>query len=248
MVWAKSTHNLIVLTNRIDGKHLIKINQNKGSFIEFDLKSEYAYAFGIRSKAFLCMANLFDVSNYPQREPFSLVIADRWTWKKDELTDYPSSAYTLKYSFRLDGAGSTEIQITASANGTAFKIEVGASTTTSYTAGNYQWQSYLTRNSDNERVTIDSGYIEIRPNRDLATTDPRSHFKIVLDNIEAVIEERATKDQEAYSINGRSLSRTPIADLQQLADSYRGKYVAEINRHRAKKGLGHHGRLLTRFL
>ena len=248
MVWAKSTHNLIVLTNRIDGKHLIKINQNKGSFIEFDLKSEYAYAFGIRSKAFLCMANLFDVSNYPQREPFSLVIADRWTWKKDELTDYPSSAYTLKYSFRLDGAGATEIQITASANGTAFKIEVGASTTTSYTAGNYQWQSYLTRNSDNERVTIDSGYIEIRPNRDLATTDPRSHFKIVLDNIEAVIEERATKDQEAYSINGRSLSRTPIADLQQLADSYRGKYVAEINRHRAKKGLGHHGRLLTRFI
>jgi hypothetical protein len=202
----------------------------------------------IRSKAFLCMANLFDVSNYPQREPFSLVIADRWTWKKDELTDYPSSAYTLKYSFRLDGAGATEIQITASANGTAFKIEVGASTSTSYTAGNYQWQSYLTRNSDNERVTIDSGYIEIRPNRDLATTDPRSHFKIVLDNIEAVIEERATKDQEAYSINGRSLSRTPIADLQQLADSYRGKYVAEINRHRAKKGLGHHGRLLTRFI
>jgi hypothetical protein len=224
------------------------IKKHKGSFIEFDLKSEYAYAFGIRSKAFLCMANLFDVSNYPQREPFSLVIADRWTWKKDDLTDYPSSAYTLKYSFRLDGAGATEIQITASANGTAFKIEVGASTSTSYTAGNYQWQSYLTRNSDNERVTIDSGYIEIRPNRDLATTDPRSHFKIVLDNIEAVIEERATKDQEAYSINGRSLSRTPIADLQQLADSYRGKYVAEINRHRAKKGLGHHGRLLTRFI
>ena len=194
------------------------------------------------------MANLFDTANYPGREPFSLVIGDRWTWKKDDFSDYPSSAYTLKYSFRLDGAGATEIQITASANGTAFKIEVGASTSTSYTAGNYQWQSYLTRNSDNERVTIDSGYIEIRPNRDLATTDPRSHFKIVLDNIEAVIEERATKDQEAYSINGRSLSRTPIADLQQLADSYRGKYVAEINRHRAKKGLGHHGRLLTRFL
>ena len=204
--------------------------------------------FGIRSKAFLCMANLFDTQNYPGREPFSLVIGDRWTWKKDDFSDYPSSAYTLKYSFRLDGAGATEIQITASANGTAFKIEVGASTTANYTAGNYQWQSYLTRNSDSERITIDSGYIEVRPNRDLATTDPRSHFKIVLDNIEAVIEERATKDQEAYSINGRSLSRTPIADLQQLADSYRGKYVAEINRHRAKKGLGHHGRLLTRFL
>ena len=204
--------------------------------------------FGIRSKAFLCMANLFDTANYPGREPFSLVIGDRWTWKKDDFTDYPSSAYTLKYSFRLDGAGATEIQITASANGTAFKIEVGASTTANYTAGNYQWQSYLTRNSDSERITIDSGYIEVRPNRDLATTDPRSHYKIVLDAVEAVLEKRATKDQEAYSINGRSLTRTSIEELMKLRDTYRGKYVAEINRHRAKKGLGHHGRLLTRFL
>ena len=112
----------------------------------------------------------------------------------------------------------------------------------------YQWQSYLTRNSDSERITIDSGYIEVRPNRDLATTDPRSHYKIVLDAVEAVLEKRATKDQEAYSINGRSLTRTSIEELMKLRDTYRGKYVAEINRHRAKKGLGHHGRLLTRFL
>ena len=201
----------------------------------------------IRSRRLIFMANLFDTANYPEREPFSLVIADRWTWKRDDLEDYPSSAYTLKYSFRLDGAGATEINITASANGTAFKIEVGKSTTTSYTAGDYNWQAYLTRNSDSERVTIDSGYIEIKPNRDLATTDPRSHNKIVLDNVEAVLEKRATKDQEAYSINGRSLTRTSIEELTKLRDSYRGKYVAEINRHRAKKGLGHRGRLLTRF-
>ena len=204
--------------------------------------------FGIRSKAFLCMANLFDTANYPGREPFSLVIGDRWTWKKDDFSDYPSSAYTLKYSFRLDGAGSTEIEITASANGTAFKIEVGQNTTKNYTAGDYHWQAYLIRNSDNERVTIDTGYIDIRPNRDAATTDPRSHYKIVLDAVEAVLEKRATKDQEAYSINGRSLTRTSIEELMKLRDTYRGKYVAEINRHRAKKGLGHHGRLLTRFL
>jgi hypothetical protein len=66
--------------------------------------------------------------------------------------------------------------------------------------------------------------------------------------VEAVLEKRATKDQEAYSIIGRSLTRTSIEELTKLRDSYRGKYVAEINRHRAKKGLGHRGRLLTRFL
>ena len=193
------------------------------------------------------MANLFDSTNYPQREPLALVIGDRWAWKRDDLGDYPAATYTLKYSLRLEAAGSTEIEATATANGTGFKVEVGASTTAGYTAGAYHWQAHITRDSDSERVTVDSGTLEIRPNRDLATDDPRSHYKIVLDNVEAVIEKRATKDQESYSINGRSLTRTSIDELVRLRDTYRAKYIAEVNRHRAKKGLGHHGRLLTRF-
>ena len=193
------------------------------------------------------MANLFDNSEYPQREPLAFIAGDRWSWKRLDLALY-SSGYALTYSARREADGGEEITISASISGTDFIVEVPSATTAAFPPGVYHWQAYITRASDSQRITIDSGTFDVSPNRDLATTDPRSHFKIVLDNIEAVIEERATKDQEAYSINGRSLSRTPVADLQQLADSYRGKYNAEINRHRAKKGLGHHGRLLTRFL
>jgi hypothetical protein len=193
------------------------------------------------------MANLFDSANYPQREPLALVIGDRWAWKRDDLGDYPAASYTLKYACRRESSGGDEIEITATANGTAFKVEVAAATTAAYTTGIYHWQAYITRNSDSERVTVDTGTFEIRANRDLATGDPRGHYKIVLDNIEAVIEKRATKDQESYSINGRSLTRTSLDDLVRLRDTYRAKYITELNRERARKGLGHRGRLLTRF-
>ena len=51
--------------------------------------------------------------------------------------------------------------------------------------------------------------------------DARSHVQRVLDAIEAVLEKRATLDQEQYRINNRELRRTPIADLLKLRDRYR---------------------------
>ena len=53
--------------------------------------------------------------------------------------------------------------------------------------------------------------------------DARSHVQRVLDAIEAVLEKRATLDQERYRINNRELVRTPVADLLKLRDRYRGE-------------------------
>jgi hypothetical protein len=76
------------------------------------------------------MTNAFDSANYPTTEPTELVAGDMWRWKRSDLnTDYPNSAYTLKYALRLQGAGTTEIEITASASGLEYIIEVGSSTT-----------------------------------------------------------------------------------------------------------------------
>jgi hypothetical protein len=193
------------------------------------------------------MANLFDNSEYPQREPLALIAGDRWSWKRLDLTEY-STGYALSYSARLEANGGEEITISASVSGTDFIVEIASALTAAYPKGNYHWQAYITRASDNERVTIDSGTFNVHPNRDLETTDPRSHTKIVLDSIEAVIEKRATKDQESYSLNGRSLTRTSVDELVRLRDSYRAKYNVELRRERVKNGLGHSGRLLTRFV
>mgnify|MGYP003137343032 CR=1 FL=1 len=193
------------------------------------------------------MANLFDSSNYPETEPSQIIAGDRAAWKRTDLgTDYAPASYSLKYSARLEDSGSTEIEITASESGSDYIIEVGQSTTAAYTAGVYHWQAYITRTSDSERVTVDSGTWEIKANRDAATSDPRNHVKKVLDAIESVIEGRASKDQESYSIQGRSLSRTPIAELITLRDKYRAEWVREQRAERIKNNLGHSGIIKVR--
>jgi len=194
------------------------------------------------------MANLFDSTNYPTTEPDKIIAGDRIAWKRSDLdSDYPIATYSLKYSARLENAGTTEIEITASESGSDYIVEVGQSTTAAYTAGVYHWQAYIIRTSDSERITVDSGTWEVKANRDAATTDPRGHVKKVLDAIEATIEGRASKDQEKYAIQGRELWRTPIADLILLRDKYRAEYVRETRNERIRNGLGHGGIIKTRF-
>ena len=194
------------------------------------------------------MANLFDTTNYSTTEPRTIIAGDRIAFKRSDLNnDYPVASYSLKYSARLENGGSTEISFTASESGTDYLIEIPAATSAAYTAGTYHWQAYIVRTSDSERITIDSGTWEVKANRDLATTDPRSHIKKVLDNIEAVLENRSTIDQENYSIGNRSLGRTPIPDLILLRDKYRGEYVRAQRAERISNGLGHSGNIMVRL-
>jgi hypothetical protein len=93
-----------------------------------------------------------------------IVAGDLLQWKRTDLgTDYANGSYTLSYKARLEGtsAGSSVvITITASASGDDYLVSVGQSTTASYAVGDYNWQAYITRNSDSERLTIDSGTFE----------------------------------------------------------------------------------------
>ncbi len=194
------------------------------------------------------MANLFTSTNYPEIEPSQIVAGDRIAWKRTDLgTDYNPTSYALTYSARLEDGGTTEIAITASESSLDYIVEVAAATSAAYTVGVYHWQAYITRSSDSERITIDNGTWEVLTNRDAATTDPRSHVEKVIDAIEAVIEGRASQDQAGYSIAGRSLSRTPIPELLVLRDRYRAEYVRIQREESILNGLGHSGRILTRF-
>ena len=58
------------------------------------------------------MANLFDDANAPETEPATIVVGDQVKWKRTDLgTDYPNTAYSLRYSSRLEGAGSTTFDV-----------------------------------------------------------------------------------------------------------------------------------------
>lgn len=194
------------------------------------------------------MGNAFDSTNYPTVEPSELIIGDRWLWKRADLaSDYPVADYALSYTADKQGAGSTSFSITATESGGEYLVEVASATTAGYTAGTYNWQAYITRASDSQRVSVARGTWNVIANLSASTADPRSHVKKVLDAIEAVLESRATVDQMAYSIQGRSLSRTPIADLLLLRDKYKAEYRRELDAERIANGLAPKNKLLVRF-
>ncbi len=170
------------------------------------------------------MTNAFDSANYPTSEPTELVAGDRWAWKRTDLNaEYANSAYTLKYALRLQGAGTTEIAITASASGLEYIVEVGSSTTAAYAVGRYTYQAYITRNSDSERLTIGSGEIQLLANRDEATTNPITNLRQRLENLDAAILTLTTKTASAYSIAGRSFSYVDLPELQRMRDQTAGE-------------------------
>lgn len=145
------------------------------------------------------------------------------------LTAYPSTDWALTALLR----GPSEINLTAEPSAAGHRFVASAAETSAWVPGNYWFTVRATRGD--EVAEVDSGEIVIAP--DLAATasgyDGRDHARRVLDAIEAVMERRATLDQERYKINNRELWRTPIADLLVLRDRYR----SELRRMNAvKKG------------
>jgi len=184
------------------------------------------------------LSNKFDSTNYPSQVPTELQLGDFWAWKRDDLSeDYPVASYSLSYEFNLiDGSTVSNFTLSATESGDAYIIE--ASSTSSYSKGNYNWVSYITRTSDSARVKLEEGFVEIQDNYATTSASVRSHAKIVLDAIEAVIENRANIDQSSMSIAGRSLSRMSIDDLLTFRARYKAEYLKEVKQLRIKNKRG----------
>ena len=157
------------------------------------------------------------------------------------LPAYPAPEWALSVIMR----GPQAIDLTGTADGDAHLVQVDAATTAAWAAGSY-W--FSVRVTDGTAVyQVDEGTTTV--DQDLAAIsgeyDGRGHVERVLSAIEAVIEGRATKDQQRYKINNRELERTPIGDLLQL----RSQYQTELRRLKmAEKGQSLLGRqVLVRF-
>lgn len=139
------------------------------------------------------------------------------------VSAYPAPTWSLTLYLRGPGA----IDLPAQADGPVHQILATASITAAWASGQYWW---TLRATDGVTVEdVDSGSVEISPNLAAAGSafDGRSHARRVLDAIEAVIEGRAARDQQSYTIAGRTLQRTPIADLLMLRTRYRAEVAAE---------------------
>lgn len=195
-------------------------------------------------------------------EPSELIIGDSISWtrrdvqavtKNDagtlETTDIKASeGWALKFT-AVGKNGIFAINATVDTDDADdFLFSAAAATTAAYVAGDYTWQ--LTATKTTNRYTIAEGVITLTDNiaGRSALYDNRSHAKKVLDAIEAVIEGRATTDQQAYTIGGRSLTRIPMADLLKLRSTYKTEYANELATANIEAGLGTGRKVYTRFI
>ena len=144
--------------------------------------------------------------------PKSFFQGDTVEWEDSLAADYPATDWTLTYKF-MNASG--HIDVTAQANGDDYIVNLTALETDSYIPGQYTWVGKVKDTATSTKVyTVLAGRTEIQPNLENSNRmDLRTWAEIALDNVNAVIAGRATMDQEAYSIQGRSLSRTPLDDL-----------------------------------
>jgi hypothetical protein len=184
------------------------------------------------------LANLFDSTNYPGNIP-NLIVGDQWAWKREDIvTDYPTADYTLTYSMRLLSSAATEIALDSTyitESATAYTVIVPSAVTVNLTKGDYSYQEYIT-NGSSQRISINEGFITIEANLDADTSDPRSHARVVLDSLEAMLENRANIDQSSMSIAGRSLSRMTPQEIRDWYEFYRYRVSLEKKKDRISKG------------
>ncbi|MCD9147811.1 hypothetical protein [Pseudophaeobacter flagellatus] len=147
------------------------------------------------------------------------------------LPVYPAPEWSVDLILRGPG----QIDLASTDDGDNHLFHAAASVTKDWAPGHYRFE--LRASDGVDVVTVETGETRIAP--DLAALgqgfDGRDHVRKVLDAVEAVIENRATIDQQSYQINNRSLQRTPLDELMKL----RAKYRAELSqKKRARRGGG----------
>lgn len=194
------------------------------------------------------MANLFDAANAPTTEPLEIVVGDFIQWKRTDLgADYPNDQYTATYVARITGGGASEIQLTGTASGDDYLFTVDSATSTDFSAGYYHWQLEIVRDSDSERLVIERGTFTAIVDLDVNATDPRTHAEVMVDKIEAVLENRADSDVANYSIQGRSLVKLSIDELLKWRDYYRSELAMEKRKERVRRGKSTGATIKARF-
>ncbi len=177
----------------------------------------------------------------PFTEPECFSAGDRVQWKRT-LEDYPiSEGWSLTYYLRGNFAHDP-INLVATTSGTDYEIDLSPDVTGAYTPGIYYWQAFVSVTGD--RKPIGSGKITVLKNFSEVTdpTDERTHARRCLDSLNAVIENRATRDEVRYVIQaiGLSVDKMPIKDLLMFRDYY----LVEVNK---EEGNGRRRQILVVF-
>ena len=171
-------------------------------------------------------------------------------------TDLATTATAIKTAIVANGTlnalvsvetSSNVLTLTAKAAGTPNTITTtvvdGGGTAAAATVAN------VTPNVYNERYLVWSGRINVLADLEAAGSsyDGRTHVKKVLDSIESVLENRASKEVLESNVEGVQLKRIPHTELLELREKYLGYYKQELSAENLDAGLSSGRMVLARF-
>lgn len=156
----------------------------------------------------------------PDIEPDTVHAGTRIRWTRTVPDHEAGDGWSVSYWLVRESEVSHRIEVVATGDGDVWTVDVLPDESSQWIPGRYRWQMVATKADDGD--VVGTGTIVVAENFATgAVVDTRSHARRVLEAVEAVIEDRATKDQMGYAIGGRSLQRTPLPELMKLRNRYR---------------------------
>lgn len=154
--------------------------------------------------------------------PATLIAGDTWNFTRD-YANYPQPVWTATLYAEFSGS---QFNAAATALATAQSFSVAANVTNGYKTGRYKWWVRVTDGTSS--FTVEEGWFDLKPDpAATGTRDQRSWARRTLDALECTMEGRASSDQLAMTINGRSLSRIPLQELLVWQDRLRQRVRTE---------------------
>ena len=123
--------------------------------------------------------------------------------------------------------------IPATALGDDFQVEISPALSSTFAPGSYRLFAVAQKGEDKRILTSSS--FEVLPDITKAA-DLRSPSERTLEAIEALLEGKATEDQQMIQYNGRTLSRYTFEALETLRSRLKRTVAREKERRRGGKG------------
>lgn len=176
--------------------------------------------------------------------PSTLFAGATWAWGIVDTERSPADGWSL--DFRLIGTTNTALTVATNAAGDGWDVTYDATSSAAITPGRYEWVAVATKSPTVQPIA--RGEVTVEANPLTATgTDSRSSSRIALENIEALIANRATTAQKMYEIAGRKLENFPLSDLLAARDRLRADVARENACARVAAGLPDNRRILVSF-
>lgn len=174
-----------------------------------------------------------DILALPRGMPARLIAGDTWGW----ISEVPVvEGVNLAVFLRLKSGGNPVV-IDAVTEDNRRVLRMQPRHSARIIPGLYLWTEIATRPADGARWTANEGRVDISPDPAASGGDMRSHAERILEAIDARLVGRVTEDCDAYTIEGRSITRTPLDVLMRV----RGVYARQVAAQNGRGGVQFQG-------